>query len=214
MVDPVNKYPGLRKWFPLFDQIIGCTKYDEINNGIDYISTPCVNHPLRNIPIRSDIYIRAQDVGRVNTIEECFNYLHPHVKCDFHIQMNPRTMKESRPGLEYTLDRIPYEKMLGEELSSNVLLEVVVPGVGAGETLRYREAVMYGKKLLSNSPTIRQMPFYNEKYMRYFDDIHSIDIDWIKERVSCEYGYRGEFSIDSFCREILKMREKTTELVN
>ena len=40
------------------------------------------------------------------------------------------------------------------------------------------------------------MPFYDSKYIQYFDDTNSIDYDWIKDNsYGVDFKYNNEFSI-------------------
>lgn len=73
------------------------------------------------------------------------------------------------------------------------ILEVVQKGQKA-QTARYYEAVCANKKLLTNNHYIKELPFYDERYMKVFDDFSNIDIEWIKRREKIAYGYNGEFS--------------------
>ena len=106
-------------------------------------------------------------------------------------------------GLDFSNSRVSYRKMLEEELSSNVMLEILIPGVGSGPTLRYKEAVLYGKKLLTNNPQVSQLPCFDNSNIRYFNKPEDIDIDWIIDDISSSYQYDGEFSVDKFC-DLLK----------
>lgn len=106
----------------------------------------------------------------------------------------PRCRKRSlQPGLELRYMLMPYAELLARELNSNCLLELVQPGQKQ-QTLRYLEAVVYNKKLLTNNAYARELPFYDERYMRVFGHPDEIDVGWVKERADVDYGYRDEFS--------------------
>ena len=96
-----------------------------------------------------------------------------------------------------------------EKMKANVLLEIVIPGVGAGATLRYYEAVMYGKKLLTNNPTVKELSFYDERFIRYFEKPEDIDLEWVKAREKVDYNYTGEFSTANFCRKLEELENDT-----
>lgn len=204
LVDPVDKFPTIKYWFPFFDLISGYAIEDVEKYGITYINAPCVSfrelmHSDNNT--LSDIHIRAQ--GREKIITEVYDYLSSlGVKCDFHIQVKNQEDFISKEGLEYTQTRIPYDEMLKEELRSNVLLEVVVPNYGSGATLRYKEAVMYNKKLLTNNPTYNLLPYTDSDNIMYFQNVEDIDIDWIKRKDNIDYGYKGDYTVDVFLDRI------------
>jgi len=90
-------------------------------------------------------------------------------------------------------ENIEYPKLLREMQKSSCILDITQPGQ-AGFTLRPYEAVVYNKKLLTNNKRIFEFQFYDERYMRYFEQVDDIDWDWLKEPINVDYGYNGEFS--------------------
>ena len=62
------------------------------------------------------------------------------------------------------------------------------------QSLRYFEAIVYNKKLLTNNPEVVELPYYDERYMRVFESIEDIDVDWVKAIEKIDYKYKGEFS--------------------
>lgn len=204
LVDPVDKFFKIKYWFPFFDMISGCAIEDVDKYGLTYINAPCVifrDLKQSDKSITSDIYIRAQ--GREKTITGIYNRLSSlGVKCDFHIQVKEPSDYDNKDGLNYTNSRIPYYEMVKEELQSNVLLEVVVPNVGSGATLRYKEAIIYNKKLLTNNPTYKLLPYTDSKNIMYFENIDDIDAEWIKKKEDVEYGYKDDFLLDIFLKKV------------
>lgn len=61
------------------------------------------------------------------------------------------------------------------------------------QSLRYLEAVVYNKKLISNNQNLKKLPFYNEKYMKIIKSIDEIDYKWIKNGEIVDYHYDGQF---------------------
>ncbi|MDR0950473.1 MAG: hypothetical protein LBM13_02370 [Candidatus Ancillula sp.] len=92
---------------------------------------------------------------------------------------------------------LDYKETLKVAIKSNVILEIAYNNNYTAPTLRYYEAVVYNKKLLTNIKNIKNFPFYNSKYMRIFEKIEDINqemIDWIKQKETIDYGYDGLFS--------------------
>lgn len=56
---------------------------------------------------------------------------------------------------------------------------------------RYPLAVFY---YLRQFPVTINMLFLDARYMRCFEKVEDIDWDWLKEPVTVDYGYKGEFS--------------------
>lgn len=87
----------------------------------------------------------------------------------------------------------PYEEVIQSVVNTNCILEVMQDNQ-EGATLRYLEAVVYNKKLLTNNKSITTFPFYNPQYMKIFETVDDIDINWIKNQDVVDYGYKDEFS--------------------
>lgn len=205
MVDPIDKYPNLPDWFPYFDFIASYSREDEIKYNTVYIDSPCVHLPVKTNETEYDIYFRGMNAGRLEIIKKCYSHLAENgVSCSFHVQTGP---KESsfNTGLICSEERVPYETMVVEETKANVLLEVLIPGVGSGPTLRSKEAVIYGKKLLTNNPWAVESEFYSSGNIRTFRSVEDIDIDWIRDSKPVDYGYSGQFSCDEVFRKIKEM---------
>ncbi len=88
---------------------------------------------------------------------------------------------------------LPYPEVLQRQLHAQCMLEVLQPG-RSNLTLRPYEAVVYNRKLLTNSKSILDFPYYNPAYMQYFENIEDIDWDWVKRPCSVDYHYQGDFS--------------------
>ncbi len=203
LVDPVDKYVGLTNWFEYFDLIATYSQEDAIKYKINYIDSPCVSLSIDKPKIYSDIHTRCIDAGRGDFIKECNLYFEEQeVICDFHIQSEKNEIISK--GMEYTTKRKSYRDTVTEELGANVLLEVLIPGINSGPTLRYKEAVIYNKKLLTTNINAESLPCFDSKYMRIIRNPKEVDINWIKEKTPVRYVYHGEFSVDNFCESLIK----------
>ncbi len=147
----------------------------------------------------SDLYfVGTNKAGRDAFIEEIHRCcMEAGAQTDFHCIDYPgrpgKPYMKNPPGLEYRKRSIPYEKVVSHVLSANCILEVVGQGQKV-QTARYYEAVCYNKKLLTNNPTVKELSFYDPRYMKYFETADDIDFDWVKEKADIDYHYAGEFS--------------------
>lgn len=98
---------------------------------------------------------------------------------------------------------IPYDEVLEYDAKSNCIIEIVQRHQ-KGATLRYFEAVVGNKKLLSNNPEIKHFPFYDPRWMKVFERVDDIDVEWVKRQEKIEYGYKEEFSPVHLVRAILQ----------
>lgn len=99
---------------------------------------------------------------------------------------------------------IPYKDSLELVIKSNCIIDLVLDPEQSGLSLRTYEAIAFNKKLITNNKSIKDFPFYNSKYMFYFEKIDDIDEDFIKERIKVDYGYNDEYSPLAFINNIKK----------
>ena len=126
----------------------------------------------------ADIY----EYLKQNDVDACFKVIH---------KKGDEFVKGS--SLAYTQNKIPYPQVISEIQSTNCILEMLQENQES-QSLRYFESIVFNKKLLSNNKHLSELPYYNEKYMKYFDKIEDIDPNWVKEKTNIDYGYKGEFS--------------------
>ena len=169
-----------------------------------------------NVSVDEDIkydlfYVGALYSERKKLIYEIYRSLVRHgVLVDFHLQKHGVDNKKTLPysdKIHYftgSEGRLSYEEIITGDLGANTILEVVQNNQ-SGPTLRYFEAVVYNRKLLTNNPEIVNFPFYNEKYMKIFKQPRDIDFEWIKSGDRPDYKYDNEFSpvhlVESIVRE-------------
>lgn len=95
----------------------------------------------------------------------------------------------------------PYEVSVGELNASNCVLEILAVH-NSESTLRYKEAVMYNKKLLTTNAAITRLPYYDARWMRVFQTAEDIDLDWLRAVEPVDYGYKGDYSAQIFLRRV------------
>lgn len=107
-------------------------------------------------------------------------------------------------------DFLSYPEVLINELKASVILEVVQEGQVA-PTLRPYEAVIYNRKLLTNNQSIMKFPYWNPKYMQYFESVDDIDWNWVKGNGPVDYKYDGRFSpirlLDDICERLGEIKQ-------
>lgn len=95
---------------------------------------------------------------------------------------------------EIVLEKIiDYTEIINYTKQSNCIFDMTQAGQ-SGVTLRYYEAIVYNKKLLTNNRKVANMPFFDERYVRFYEEIEDIDWEWVKKVEDIDYGYNGEFS--------------------
>lgn len=106
----------------------------------------------------------------------------------------------------YTFEngRLSYDEVVNLIQKTSTILEIVQSNQN-GPTLRYFEAVCYNKKLLTNNNGIKDLPFYDERYMRVFNKPEDIDVEWLKESGEINYHYNNEFSPIHLLKKVMEI---------
>ena len=154
----------------------------------------------------SDIfYVGFKKGNREEIIADIYDAaIERKIDCDFRVVSTNEFAVKPGSGLSFVNRKFSYPEIVSSIKSTNVILEVLQDGQDT-QTIKYYEAICYGKKLLTNNRHIKELPYYNEERMKYFESINDIDWDWIKKRDSVEYNYQGEFSplkIVDFLKEL------------
>jgi hypothetical protein len=155
--------------------------------------------------ITTDLYFTGlTDGNRIELINNCYCRLSKTISCEFNVRCSKTIILD---GINILDRRIPYIQILQEIQSCNCILEIVKDRQ-TGPSLRYFEAVCYNKKLLTNNPSVVDLPFYDERYIHVFKTASDIDADWVARREPIDYHYDGRFSPIHMIELIRKLSEK------
>lgn len=157
-------------WYSSFDEI----EPSSVSSDLFYVGFKKGNRES----VIADIYDRA---------------LAQNVKCDFRIVSSDESVVKAGSQLRYTKKRYPYPELVSSIKSTNCILEVLQEGQDT-QTIKYYEAVCYGKKLLTNNRHIKELPYYSDETMKYFETVDDINWNWVKERNFGGYDYKDEYS--------------------
>ena len=73
------------------------------------------------------------------------------------------------------------------------MLEINQDGA-VGMTSRFLEAVMYNKKLITNSQSVKDSPFYRPQFIKLYGKITEVNPSFVLDESPVDYGYNNEFS--------------------
>ena len=144
-------------------------------------------------PVESDIYYVGYDKGgRENLVKEIFRNLQKNqCNCRFDVVASQTSMKDS--SFVYMEEKISYPQVVSRVKSSNCILEILQENQES-QSIRYFEAIIYNRKLLTNNRHIQELPYYDARYMKYFNSIADIDFEWVRNKDNIDYQYDGRFS--------------------
>lgn len=163
--------------------------------GYSYYSMIASNLHLPDPQMYNIYFIGGIKGNRINMIHNVYSYLEKYgCKMCFDIALSRYDSIVKRiDGITYHKKWIPYKESLDKMQHSKVILEILREGQ-TGQSIRYFEAVCYNKKLLTNNPEIIHYPYYDPHFMKYFNRVEDIDVEWIKEDIDVDYHYKGDFS--------------------
>lgn len=183
----------------IFDQLYTIEKADADTQGMSLIWTPySYCDEFSKIPIVNDLYFCGASKHRGAMLAEiAAASQQSSVKTSMDVVcQEDLALIEQFPDVIHVKGSdqyMPYSMLLTRTLQANCILDIVQPDQRA-LTLRPYEAVVYGRKLLTNNPTIFNFPYYNPEYMQYFDRVSNIDWNWVRTRKMINYHYQGDFS--------------------
>lgn len=186
-----------------YDIIYGFHEPDGKKFGIDIIplvysknnichgkSGPCLffaGEAKNRLKILKDVYYKIRELG----FDANFFILH----------VNDNDITEE-DGFTYN-HPISYDDVLRYTQESAVLIEVPQDGLEA-ITIKTCEAVYYNKLLITTNPKIKEMPFYDPRYMLCIEDIREITADFLEHWDEVEYtpDAREYFSVNHFLERV------------
>ena len=157
---------------------------------------------------KTDVFLAANGAKRVRAVHDVFVNLckvcNPYVIMT-NVDSNEQIIDEGNKYIIYNKP-ISYRDELQYAYNTNCMLEIVNEGQ-SGITLRTVEAVCFNKKLLTNNIKIKNMPFYDSRYMKLISELKDTkDYDkFINDNSEVHYEHCDYFSPIMLLRMIDKM---------
>lgn len=200
-------------------QIMNRHNLDSIKRNYDIVATYDENEACKaNVSYIAPIYSRTKrmmstdleqyDLSFVGKAKDRYDLLiaiydfleKNNVTCHFFILGVPKAKRKKRAGIEYGDREISSDEADLYIESSKCILDLVPYGTDA-LTSRHREAVIYGKKLLSNNRHILSDKYYNTGMMQYFSQVEKIDITFFNDK-NTNYNYNGDYCATNFIKDL------------
>ena len=148
-------------------------------------------HLAKDYPWYDVIFI-GRVKGRLDKIIRSYDILNgANLKCYFYVVGETNIRKHG--DIIFSSKIMPYEQMLEKTINSRCVLELSQAGE-YGFTSRSQEAIMYNKKLITDSSIVKEQRFYPSKDIMFITDVEEIDPNFVKDKSTVDYGYNGEYS--------------------
>ena len=184
--DLVASYPGINieRMRSEFDLILSFDPEDA--KQYDFVYCPLSYSPLPEAKewqkqrMCSDVFFMGTAKQRLDLVFAVYERLrNGGVNCDFHIVGASLQDQRYVDEIHYS-NFIPYHNYLQNALASRCILEILQDSAHHGFTARTGEALVYGRKLLSNNTSLTAASFYDPRQMSVFSNPEKIDLDFIK----------------------------------
>lgn len=188
-----DKFDEIADMFDLklsFDQA-DAKKYEMIYHPLVYSK---IEIPIDTYIEPCNVYFLGKAKNRLSEILNAYKVLNKAgLKCDFYISGVAPAHQIKYDNVHY-IDSMTYIDNLRHVLSADYLLEIMQKN-GHGFTIRYCEAIMYGKRMITNNPEIHKAPFYSSDKIITFKN----NLDECVSQIICpcddiEYGYKENLS--------------------
>ena len=203
MIDKIYKDP---MWDYIFTyDLEDSKKYNFIYLNEHYYSIPKIEE--ENNILHDAYFFGSLKPGRTNELIELFEkFKSNNVNVKFDIVKNCGYNLDYKDKNFCIYDeRINYKNVLKETVHTNCIIEFLQKNQKA-QSLRYFEAVVFNKKLLTTNENIKNLSFYDERYMKIFKNFDDIDFEWVKKKEDIDYHYNNEFSPIHIIEELEKMQ--------
>lgn len=167
-----------------------CKKY-----GLKFFDFYSVTNVLpAGTPVDTDLFYvgSCRSRERLTMAKAIYGRFKEHARCDFRMIGVGESEIDTGDGIIYN-QPMPYSEVVRQNQRSRCILELVNAGQH-GNTLRFKEAVCYNVKLLTNNSDALKSKYYNPRWIQYFERPEDIDIDWITNDDTPDFRYEGEFS--------------------
>ena len=176
-----------------FDRVLTFDPRDAEENGWTYTNTLYSQFAVEPAPITNDLFYMGNIKDRLAMCKLLLQRMNQHgVTGMIKLGCNADAAKQL-PAQVLLKKYLSYPQMLQQLQSTKCILDITQQGQ-SGVTLRYYEAVVFNKKLLTNNRNIAQLPFYDPRYMKFYDTVDDIDWQWVKSDDMPDYQYDGRFS--------------------
>lgn len=126
---------------------------------------------------------------RLNTLHNLYTKLKDIAHCTFYLN-GVSSQDAIYDDIIYN-HPLSYTDVIRLVKQTDIIIEIM-NGQQNGNTLRFKEALCYNKRLLTNNKAVLSSRYYKEQYMQVFDNIEDIDLSKFKGDIN--YKYNGEFS--------------------
>lgn len=200
----------IEKYKQVFDLVFSCHPSEALQYGLIFHKVP-ISKLFDESPVpECDVLFVGKDKGRLDRLTRIYDVLTSKgARCRFFVSGASRTTVEpEREGIVLLDSPMPYRTSQEWISRSNCLLELRCDA-RAGETLRASEALIYGKKLITDYTALQDSPDFTADNIRFLasdDDAEGVELSFMTHTLNVSpektEAYRKQLSPAAFLEEI------------
>lgn len=204
---PQSIYANQLRAAGIFDLVYTFDKQEAKKHNLRYWNTVySKKEEYLDVLPKTNLYFCGAEKGRIQEIvaiaEQC---LSANIKYKMDVVFDQKCETDIRKYENIIVhengDFLTYKEVLQSTLQAQCILEIVQKGQKA-PTLRPFEAVCYRRKLLTNNSEIFKFPYYDPRYIHYYEKIEEIDWNWILQENVVDFSYQDDFSPNALFDDI------------
>ncbi len=167
-------------------QKFGFPHFDEFESKIDI---------QQEEEMESDVFFAGKAKDRLPRLLEAYEiFTKAGLKCKYYLTEVPKEEQKELPGVEYADKFMSYKEMLYHTVNTQCVFEINQTGAD-GYTSRFLEAVIYGKKLITDNAFVKQSKYYTPNNIQVVSRMSDIDASFVRKGEDfVDYHYDGGFS--------------------
>ncbi len=163
----------------------------------------------RELKSETDVFFAGKAKDRLPRLLDAYDiFTNAGLKCKYYLTGVPKKEYKKLPNIEYADKLMSYSEMLYHTVNTRCIFEINQAGAD-GYTSRFLEAVIYGKKLITDNAFVKQSKYYTPSNIQVINDMSEIDTSFVtKGGDFVDYNYDNGFSplrmIDRVEEELIK----------
>lgn len=192
-----GKVLDIERYKQKLDLVITCNPTEALQFGLSYHNVPISKLCKEGQSSRCDVLFIGKDKGRLEKLLHIYDSLtRKGASCRFFIsEASNHADNHDRDGITYLERPMPYPECQAWAAESNCLLELRYDS-NAGETLRASEALIFGKKLITDNPAMSGSSDFNPDGIRILstdDGVELVDLLFMKSALEVSYEKKEFF---------------------
>lgn len=156
-------------------------------------------------PQNDSVFFVGAAKDRLSFIHSAYKRIHElGFSTDFYVSGVRTDEMQYVDGIKYNI-RLSYPNVVDHVNMSSCVLDII-QGDSEGYTLKVCEAIYYNKILISTNPKIKELPFYDSRYMIFIQKPEDITEESFRYVDNCQYSEEAieYFSVCNYLKNTLK----------